>query len=50
MGPRHRGKLISRVELFSGAGYLQKTFKGSHHTWWPFKVFNILANCEVVDK
>jgi len=22
-------------------------FEPSHHTWWPFANFDILANCEV---
>ena len=22
--------------------------KSSHHTWWPYKAFDILANCEVM--
>ena len=46
--PRHRGKRVGRVLLGMGPGYIQKTGRGSHHTWWPFSEYDILRNCAVV--
>ena len=45
--PRFRGYFICRVHLEEGAGYIQKTGQGSHHTWWPLADFDILSRCVV---
>lgn len=37
-----------RVALTPGAGRIQKTGAASHHTWWPWAAFDILAHCYVV--
>ena len=44
---KFRESLICRVTLELGAGFIQKTGRDSHHTWWPFADFDILAHCEV---
>lgn len=44
---RFSGRKICRVRLNPGAGYIEKTGKGSHHTWWPFADYDILAHCRV---
>lgn len=46
--PTVRGMLICRVTLDIGAGYILKTGRGSHFTWWPLADFDILDNCQVV--
>jgi len=43
--PRFRKSYVCRVRLVFGAGRIQKTFKPSHHTWWPFAEFDILKYC-----
>ena len=42
-----RGHHICQVELTEGAGCMQKTGGSSHHTWWPFRDYDILAHCTV---
>ena len=44
----HRSKEICEVRLDTGAGYIQPTGGGSHHTWWSYADFDILSNCSVV--
>ncbi|MCX6973001.1 MAG: hypothetical protein NTZ94_01665 [Verrucomicrobia bacterium] len=44
--PRFRGFQVCPVRLTAGAGRIQSTFQPSHHTWWPFAKFDILAHCE----
>ena len=46
--PAQKGKHICRVELDAGAGSIQKTGRGSHHTWWPLAGFDVIANRSVV--
>ena len=41
---RFRSSLLCRVQLGGGAGYIQQTGEGTHHTWWPLASFDILAN------
>ena len=41
--PKLRGRKICRLVLDAGAGYIEKTGRGSHHTWWPLAEYNILA-------
>ena len=36
--------LLCRVQLGGGAGYIQQTGEGTHHTWWPLADYDILAN------
>ena len=46
---RHmRGRLICRVELDRGAGFILRTGE-AHHTWWPFAEFDILTNSTVIE-
>ena len=46
---RFRNKKIARVHLDSGSGYIQSTFKGSHHTWWPYAPFDVVGRSKVVE-
>jgi hypothetical protein len=43
--PGLRGGMLATVRLTAGAGRIQQTFRTSHHTWWPFAEFDILAHC-----
>ena len=43
--PKFQRCVICSVRLEAGAGRIQQTFKPSHHTWWPFAGFDILAHC-----
>ena len=43
-----RGAKLARLTLNQGAGYIKQTGNRSHHTWWPYQGFDILANCEVM--
>jgi len=45
--PTLRDRLICRVRLEPGAGWIQETGKPSHHTWWPLAAFDILTHCNV---
>ena len=40
---------MAHLTLNQGAGYIKQTGSRSHHTWWPYKAFDVLANCEVMD-
>ena len=44
-----RGARVAKMTLNQGAGYIKKTGRKSHHTWWPYKAFDVLANCEVIE-
>ena len=44
-----RGTKVAKLTLTHGAGYIQKTGRNSHHTWWPYKECDVLANCEVME-
>ena len=39
---------VCRVDLFAGAGRIQKTGGSSHYTWWPYADYDILTNCRMV--
>ena len=43
-----RGAKLAQLTLKQGAGYIKQTGSRSHHTWWPYKAFDILANCEAM--
>lgn len=43
-----RGAMLARLILNQGSGYIKQTGTRSHHTWWPYQAFDILANCEVM--
>ena len=43
-----RGAKLAQLTLNQGAGYIKQTGNRSHHTWWPYKAFDVLANCEVM--
>lgn len=43
-----RGAKLAQLTLNQGAGYIKQTGSRSHHTWWSYKAFDILANCEVM--
>lgn len=45
--PKFRGRLVCRVNLRVGSGFIQQTNRPSHHTWWPFANYDILSQCEV---
>lgn len=42
------GLAICQVTLVEGAGRIKKTGARSHHTWWPYSGYDILANCQMV--
>lgn len=44
---RFRDYKLCKVLLHAGAGYIKPFGQRSHHTWWPLKDFNILAECDV---
>ena len=43
-----RGCTICQVNLGRGAGYIQRTGRSSHFTWWPLADYDIMDNCSVV--
>ena len=45
--PKMKGRKVCRLELTAGAGHIQQTGRGSHHTWWPYSDYDILAQCNV---
>ena len=44
-----RGAQVARLALSPGAGYIKQTGMRSHHTWWPYFEFDILAHCALVE-
>jgi hypothetical protein len=40
--PRLKNLKIYRITLDESTGLVKQTFKPSHHTWWPYKLPNIL--------
>ena len=44
--PKMRGRRVCRLSLTAGAGRVQQTGKRSHHTWWPFADYDVLACCD----
>ena len=44
-----RGAKLAQLTLNQGAGCIKQTGSRSHHTWWPYQAFDILANCEVME-
>ena len=46
--PNLAGSAISQVVLTTGAGRIKRTGGRSHYTWWPYKDYDILANCRLV--
>ena len=47
--PKFKGSMLCMVTLGTGAGYIQRTGRQSHFTWWPLADFDILAACKMVD-
>ena len=46
--PRLRGRLICRVRLSAGAGFIKPTGRNpDHRTWWPLASYSILSHTEV---
>ncbi len=43
--PTLKGRQVCAVRLTADSGHLKPTGKPSHHTWWPFASFDILAHC-----
>ena len=43
-----RGCTVCQVNLDHGAGYIQRTGRRSHFTWWPLADYDIMDNCSVV--
>lgn len=48
--PTLKGKLICKVILGKGAGYIEKTGGTSHYTWWPYGKYDIIKHCFTVNK
>ena len=46
--PNLTGSVICQVTLTPGAGRIKQTGGRSHYTWWPYKDYDILANCRLV--
>ena len=46
--PNLAGSAICQVILTPGAGRIKQTGGRSHYTWWPYKDYDILANCRLV--
>ena len=44
--PTMRGRHVCRLALTAGSGRVQQTGQRSHHTWWPFADYDVLACCE----
>ena len=44
--PKMRGRHVCRLSLTAGAGRVQQTGQRSHHTWWPFADYDVLACCD----
>lgn len=43
--PNLKGRHVCPVRLLPDCGHLKRTGTGhSHHTWWPFAAFDILAH------
>ena len=42
------GTMVCEVTISQGAGYIGKTGRRSHHTWWPLADCDILQNSRVV--
>ena len=47
--PILKGMLICHVTLDKGAGYILRTGRQSHLTWWPLANFDVLNVCRMVD-
>ena len=45
--PNLTGSEICQVVLTPGAGRIKQTGGRSHYTWWPYKDYDILANCRL---
>ncbi len=43
-----RGKLICKLTLENGAGFILKTGRPTHFTWWPFAEFDVVGNSQVL--
>lgn len=41
--PALRGRHVCRLLLSAGAGRILQTGKPSHHTWWPYANYDVLA-------
>ena len=47
--PNLADSAICQVVLTTGAGRIKRTGGRSHYTWWPYKDYDILANCQPVE-
>ena len=45
--PNLSGTMVCPVRLTQGAGYILKTSRRSHYTWWPLAAYDILAHCQM---
>ena len=43
-----RAMLICQLTLDAGAGYMFRTGRQSHFTWWPLADYYVLDNCQIV--
>ena len=48
--PTLKGMLICQVTLDRGSGYILRTGRRAHFTWWPLADFDILDNCQLVGR
>ena len=42
------GEKLTLTEIIArcpAVGYIQQTGGWSHHTWWPYAAFDIVAHC-----
>ena len=47
--PTLKGMVICQLTLDKGAGYMLRTGRRSHFTWWPLADFCILNYCQMVN-
>lgn len=46
---RSSGYRVCKVRLERCAGKIKKTGRPEHYTWWPYRSFDILGCCELID-
>ena len=44
-----RDMAVCQLTLTQGAGHIMKTGRRSHHTWWPYASYDIMAACTMVN-
>ena len=46
--PKFRNYKIAKLTLGNGAGFIKKTGKSGHYTWWPLADYDIIGTCELL--